>query len=81
MKKVLIKFKKKHGESNGAAKGIQQQDMTSQQDMSENSVKHQFNIQKIDFYAFLASGLSFLIFNICYWATFLAFNDNFLADN
>ena len=81
MQQGVIKFKKKQGESNGAAKRIQQQDMISQEDVSDNSVKQQFNIHKIDFYAFLASGCSFLLFNICYWAIFLAFNENFFDEN
>ena len=76
-----MSFKKKHRESNGSTRRIQRQDMSSQQDGSENSVKQQFNIQKIDFYAFLASSFSFLAFNICYWATFLAFNEKIFAES
>jgi hypothetical protein len=80
VQKGLTKIKKKQGESNGTLKRIQQQDMTLPQDVPENSTMHQFNIQIIDFYALLASGFSFLIFNICYWATFLAFIENLFAD-
>ena len=77
MQKSVSKLRKKHGESNGMTKGIQE---INSQDVTENSDQPQFNIQKIDFYAFLASAFSFLAFNICYWITFSAFNftENFL---
>ena len=36
--------------------------------------KQRFNLRKIDQYAFLVGGASFLLFNAVYWPTFLFFN-------
>ena len=44
-------------------------------DPKEVNVKsYEVDIQRIDFYAFIISSCSFLIFNIGYWFTFLVIN-------
>ena len=49
-------------------------------DNTENSTialhdgKLRFDLRKIDQYAFLIGGISFLFFNAVYWPTFLFFN-------
>ena len=66
-------YKKKKEERNGISKRTQQE-LNPIPDMSD-VYKDKFNIQKIDYYAFMFSGISFLIFNIVYWITFLVFNN------
>lgn len=66
-------LRKKKEERNGISKRTQQ-DLNPIPDMID-VYKDKFNIQKIDYYAFMFSGISFLIFNIVYWITFLVFNN------
>ena len=40
------------------------------------TIKPIFNIYKIDRVAFAVGGLSFILFNVMYWFTFLIFNFN-----
>ena len=40
----------------------------------EHAKSYEVDIQRIDFYAFIISSCSFLIFNIGYWVTFLVIN-------
>ena len=65
------RFRKKKEEPNGVAK-LNNQELNSPPDLNE-IYKDKFDIQKIDYYAFVFSGISFFIFNIVYWILFLFF--------
>ena len=66
-------LRKKKEEQNGMSKRTQT-DFNSIPDMAE-AYKDKFDVQKIDYYAFIFSGIAFLIFNIVYWLVFLVFNN------
>ena len=65
------RFRKKKEEHNGITKS-NNQELSSPPDLNE-IYKDRFDIQKIDYYAFVFSGISFFIFNIVYWVLFLFF--------
>ena len=44
----------------------------------EHAKSYEVDIQRIDFYAFIISSCSFLIFNIGYWLIFLVMNIDWL---
>ena len=49
-------------------------DNTENSTMAPHHGKQRFDLRKIDQYAFLIGGVSFLLFNAVYWPTFLFFN-------